>query len=301
MLSLRSHFFRFIAKYIVSPQMNRCSTVDEYRVVFEKFGRLSKPLSDTKTQTIDAGSVPTTHMIVPGTSGDKVLLFLHGGAYNTGSVVTHCGLAVYLSRACGANVFLPDYRLAPEHPFPAALDDIVLVYTWLLEQGYDPRKIAMAGDSSGGGLAIASLVRLRDEGKPIPAAAVCMSPWVDLEGKGETIRTNADSDFCLNIQWISNMAVNYAGENNLGNPLISPLHADLKGLPPLFIQVGTDEILLSDSQRLAERATSAGVDVTLDVWDKMWHVWQTFAPANMPESRNAIKRAGEFICEHFNA
>jgi acetyl esterase/lipase len=190
-----------------------------------------------------------------------------------------------------------EYRLAPEHPFPAAVEDATAAYRWLLASGVRPAGIAIAGDSAGGGLTLATLVALRDAGDPLPAAAVCLSPWVDLEGIGDSMATKAAADPFVRKEMIQFMAQQYLGERSLRTPLAAPLYADLHGLPPLLIQVGTAETLLDDSTRIAERARAAGVSVTLDTWDNMIHVWQLFAPM-LPEGQQAIERIGAFIREH---
>jgi acetyl esterase/lipase len=189
---------------------------------------------------------------------------------------------------------LIEYRLAPEHVFPAALEDALTAYRWLLANGTKPEHIVIGGDSAGGGLAMALLTTLRDKGDPLPAGAVLLSPWTDVAGTGESMTTHAEID-----PWLSSAAFNfvaplYAGAEDIRNPLISPVFADLHGLPPLYIHVGTDEILLNDSTRLAERAKAVGVTAHLQVWEGMWHVFQAFA-YTLPEGQQAIDQIGEFI------
>jgi acetyl esterase/lipase len=185
-----------------------------------------------------------------------------------------------------------DYRLAPEHPFPAALEDCLAAYRWLLGTGISPLDIVIAGDSAGGNLTLTTLLSLRDAGDPLPAAAVCIAPMTDLEGTGESFRTKDDP--ALTAEFALKVARHYAGDHDLRLPLLSPYHGDLRGLPPLLIQVGGDEILLSDATRLADDARAAGVEVHLAVWPKMWHVWHVFAPS-LPEARRAIDDIGAFI------
>jgi monoterpene epsilon-lactone hydrolase len=227
---------------------------------------------------------------------DQVILYLHGGGYVVCSINTHRDLIVRLSRASNMRALAVDYRLAPEHPFPAALEDATCAYHWLLASGYDPAKIIIAGDSAGGGLTLATLISLRDSGDPLPAGAVCLSPWTDLAGTGESMKTKAKKDVILQTIKTKQMANPYAGSHDLKHPLISPLYADLQGLPALLIQVGTDEILLDDSTRLAEKARAAGVDVTLEIWDGMDHVFQAQAII-LPEARRAIEGIGKFMRE----
>jgi acetyl esterase/lipase len=190
-----------------------------------------------------------------------------------------------------------DYRLAPEHPFPAAVEDATAAYRWLVSRGTDPAHIAIAGDSAGGGLTLATLIALRDAGDPLPAAAACLSPWVDLEGVGASMTSKAAVDPFVRKEMIEFMAQQYLGGRDLRTPLAAPLYADLQGLPPLLIQVGTAEVLLDDATRIAERARAAGVEVSLEVWDDMIHVWQLFAPM-LPEGQQAIERIGAFIRAH---
>ena len=192
-----------------------------------------------------------------------------------------------------------EYRLAPENPFPAAVDDAVAAYRWLLSAGLEPGRIVIVGDSAGGGQAIATLVALRDAGEPLPAAAVPVSPWVDLEGLGESMTTKAAVDPFVQPgrRRIEAMARMYVGDGDIRAPLAAPLYADLHGLPPLLVMVGSSETLLDDSTRIAERARVAGVDVTLEIWDDMVHVWTLFAPI-LSEGQQAIDRIGEFIRQH---
>jgi acetyl esterase/lipase len=199
-----------------------------------------------------------------------------------------------LSKAAGSRVLSLNYRMAPEHPFPAAVDDAVAAYKWLLDQGIKPTNIAIAGDSAVGGLALATLVAIRDAGHPVPAAGVGISPWVDMEGTGETMTTRAAVDPVVQKEGLLGMAKLYLGDADPKNPLAAPLHANLAGLPPLLIQVGDHETLLDDSNRIAERARKAGVDVTLKVWDEMPHVWHLFAPI-LPEGQQAIDEIGAFF------
>jgi acetyl esterase/lipase len=222
-----------------------------------------------------------------------VILYLHGGGYMLGSIHTHRELVSRLSRAAGARGLLIDYRLAPEHPFPAAVDDALAAYRFLLSGGIEPRRIAIAGDSAGGGLTLATLLALRDAGDPLPAAGVGLSPWTDLEGLGASAQPGAVDDPLLTLAGLREMAGRYA-PGALRNPLASPVHGSYRGLPPLLLQVGTREILLDDSTRVAERARAAGVDVTLEKWDGLIHVWQLFG-SEIPEARQAVQAIGDFL------
>jgi acetyl esterase/lipase len=250
------------------------------------------PGEDVTATPIDAGGVPAEWVETPGADAGKVVLYLHGGGFVMGSPVTHRKLAGDVSRASGARVLLLDYRLAPEHPTPAATDDGVQAYRWLLEQGIAPGSIAVAGDSAGGGLTVAVLLALRDAGDPMPAAAVCISPWVDMTGEAASITTRAERDPMVSHGDLGRFTDWYlAGADARAS---SPVHADLQGLPPLLIHVGDEEILLDDSVLLAERATAAGVDAKLEVWPEMFHVWHVFA-GRVPESTAAVEQVGAFI------
>ena len=250
--------------------------------------------ADLTTEPVTAGGVPAEWVAAPGAAADRVVLYLHGGAYVLGSVNTHRDLAGRISRAAGARVLNVDYRLAPEHPHPAAVDDATAAYRWLLEADYAAGNLAVAGDSAGGGLTVATLVALRDGKPPLPAAGVCLSPWVDLEGTGESMTTRAAVDPMVQKDPLVRMAKLYLDGQHPRTPLASPLYADLVGLPPLYIQVGTAETLLDDSTRLAERARKAGVDVTLELWDDMIHVFQAFAMI-LPEGQQAVDKIGHYL------
>jgi acetyl esterase/lipase len=204
-----------------------------------------------------------------------------------------------ISRAGQARVLGLNYRLAPEHPFPAAVDDAVAGYRWLLAQGAKPGRIAIAGDSAGGGLTAATLVAIRDAKLPTPGAGVMLSPWVDLEGIGESMTTRSKADPAVQKEGLLSMAAAYLQGKEARTPLAAPLYADLKGLPPLLIQVGDAETLLDDSTRLEARAKSAGVSTKLEVWPEMIHVWQLFA-SFLPEGQEAIEGIGKFVREHTN-
>ena len=225
------------------------------------------------------------------------MYYLHGGGYMMGSIVSHRELASRLARAAKSRVLLIDYRLAPENPFPAAVEDAVTGYRWLLSGGIKPEHIGTAGESAGGGLTTATLVTLRDNGEPLPAAAVCMSPWVDMESNGESMVTRADADPLIDREALLGMARAYLGDREPRMPLASPIYADLTGLPPMLIQVGTSEVLYDDATRLADKAKADGVPVIFEPWEEMVHMWHSFA-AMLPEGQQAINRIGEFVIEH---
>lgn len=223
---------------------------------------------------------------VSGASQDRVLLYLHGGGYCAGSLVTHRTLVAQIAKSFKGRVLAIDYRLAPESMYPAAIDDAVTAYRFLLDQGIKPSHIAIAGDSAGGGLTMATLLALREKKIQLPAAAWPISPWVDLEGRGASMKTKAESDLIVTSDGLHNYAKAYAGSRR-GEPLASPVNASLAGLPPLLIQVGSAEVLLDDSVTLAQKAGAADVDVKLEIWPNMPHVWHIFAPL-LSEARDAI-------------
>jgi acetyl esterase/lipase len=207
-------------------------------------------------------------------------------------------MVMHLCQGAGCRALAVDYRLAPEHPFPAGLEDCLAVYHWLLEDGFSSQDIVIAGDSAGANLTLSTLISLRDAGDPLPAAAVCISPMTDLAGTGESFRTNRDPT--LTTGFALAMVQHYAGGQDLHQPLLSPHYADLRGLPPLLIQVGEVEILLSDATRLAEKARRDGVDISLVVWPNMWHVWHFFVPS-LPEARRAVNAIGDFVRERLRS
>jgi acetyl esterase/lipase len=192
--------------------------------------------------------------------------------------------------------FAINYRLSPENPFPAAIDDAVKGYQYLLQKGYNPKKIFIAGDSAGGGLTVTTLLKLKEENIPLPAAAICIAPWTDMEGKSSSLVTNAKTELLLEPTSIDMWAKAYAGTESLRHPLVSPIHADLSGLPPLYIQVSSSEMLLDDAIRLHEHALACGVDSTLEIWNGLIHVWHvhTF----LPEARQAIRNIAAFAGKH---
>jgi acetyl esterase/lipase len=224
----------------------------------------------------------------------------HGGASHLGSHATLRRLLALISSAAQARVLSAGYRLAPEHPFPAAVHDALTAYRWLLARGTAARQIAIAGNSSGGGLALAALVALRDAGEPMPAAAAVISPWTDMEAAGESRRTRAAADRMITPEGAEEAAGWYLAGQDPRHPYASPVHADLHGLPPVLIHVGDAEILLDDSTRFAARARAAGVDVTLEVWDEMPHCWHTFA-GFLPEADQAIECIGSWLQERIPA
>ena len=272
-------------------------TTEDNRLSYERLVA-SLPLDDDiSTEKVGAGGVAAEWVVAPEAQDGRVLLYFHGGGYVFGSMRTHRIILAHLSRAAQARVLGLDYRLAPEFPFPAPVEDAVAAYRWLISNGTNPKKIVLAGDSAGGGLTIAALVALRYLGEPMPAAGVGISPWTDMEATGESFVTNAEVDPMVTRDGIHNIATTYLAGKDPRSPLASPIYADLTGLPPLLLQVGSIETLLDDTSVLAERAREAGVEVEVDVWDDMPHVWHHFAPI-LPEARQAIQRIAEFMRKH---
>ena len=268
------------------------STPQEMRVLFEQMA--APPEADIKCDPVSASGVKAEWISAPGAVPGRAVLYLHGGGYVVGSIKTHRDLMGRVARAAKARVLGLDYRLAPEDPFPAAVDDSVAAYRWMLQQDLSPSRIAVAGDSAGGGLVVATLVAIRDAKLPMPATGVCLSPWVDLEGIGESMKTRAHADPVVQREGLTQMAAAYLGGKDARTPLAAPLYADLKGLPPLLIQVGDAETLLDDSNRLAQRARAAGVQVKLEVWPEMIHVFQLFA-GFLPEGQQAVDGIGQYL------
>jgi monoterpene epsilon-lactone hydrolase len=289
-----------------SPQLDRVisliparataprKTLEDDRVSYETMLSAMTLEGDIATERVGAGGVPAEWIAAPGANHAVVMLYLHGGGYVLGSMRTHRVMLAHLARASGCKVLGLDYRLAPENPFPAPVDDTLAAYRWLLAHGYDHRRIVLAGDSAGGGLVVAAMVAMRYVGEPLPAAGVCLSPWVDMEATGQSFVTNAASDPSVAKDRILRMAGIYLAGKSPQAPLASPIHADLHGLPPLLVQVGSIETLLDDAKTLTACAQAAGVSVEFEVWDDMPHVWQHFAPI-LPEAQQAIARIGEFV------
>jgi acetyl esterase/lipase len=274
-------------------------TIAETRAGFEQMMTAFVPPlgADVRCEPIDAAGVRAEWIDTPQSERSRVVLWLHGGGYIFGSLATYRELASRVARAARARCLLIDYRLAPEHPFPAAIEDATATYRWLLRQDISPGCIAIAGDSAGGGLTLGTLVALQSAGEPLPAAAVCLSPLTDLEATGASLKTADDPLMVGGPDAVLAMSRAYVQNGSLRDPRASPLHADFEGFPPLLIQVGTREALLDDSRRAAERARAAGVEVNLEVGEGLIHVWPLFAPT-APESIAAIDSLGAFVRRH---
>jgi monoterpene epsilon-lactone hydrolase len=258
------------------------------------FGSCAVPAS---SERVSAGGVDAEWIAGSNARHDKTILYFHGGGFRLGSVSSHREMIGRIAEASGCRVLAINYRLAPEHRFPAALDDAVAAYDWLLSQGVSPENIVVAGDSAGGNLVLASLLSLRERGLPLPAAGVLMSPWTDLAATGESYTSRAEADPIHQRPMILALAKTYLGaDGDPRHPLASPLHADLAGLPALLIQVGDRETVLDDSIMFADEARAAGIAVELQVWDGMIHVFQMFA--ELAEAGRAIDSIAGFIQKH---
>ena len=269
-------------------------TTAERRAQYERAEKVFPTPPDVKVERVNVPAAPAEWLRPPSAVPGRVVLYLHGGGYVIGSPRSHRHLAAAIASAAGASALLLDYRLAPEHPFPAAVEDATAAYRWLLDQAIAPERIVIAGDSAGGGLTVATLLALREARVPLPAGGVCISPWVDLTCSGASYATKAAADPIVRRAGVEEMARAYLGATPPRTPLASPLFADLRGLPPLLIHVGSDEVLLDDAVQLAERAKAAGVDATLEIYDRMIHVWHWFLPM-LDEAQTAVNAIGRFV------
>jgi monoterpene epsilon-lactone hydrolase len=293
MASIQSHLLKYwlrrqnlFGDEVYNPQRSRMQ--------MEQAAGIAKPKRKVQIVPVEAGSVPSEWLIPPGAPDDRAMLYIHGGAWFMGSTHTHRGLVSYLAYESGIRALSINYQLAPENPFPAGLDDCITAYEWLLQGGISAQKIIVAGDSAGGNLTLALLIALRDAGKPLPAGAVALSPATDLAYTGESMKTRAHLDPILPNLGPSNITKDYITNHDPHHPLISPLYADLHGLPPILIHVGDHETLLDDAVRFGERALAAGVDAKTVVWPEMFHVFQIFVPI-LPEARQAVGQIATFI------
>lgn len=286
---------RFFMRGTVKRIFAKTDNAKELRERMAKFAKMMPKLPhEVSVDPVACNDVPCEWVTWAGADETRVVMYLHGGAYVFGGPEEHRDFAWRLSKASGMRVLLVDYRLAPENPFPAAVDDATACYRWLIEQGYGPSSIAIGGDSAGGGLTLATLINLKNLGVPLPNCGILLSPWTDLSGSGDSVDLNARADPMLTPAALHRFAKMYVGQLDVKAPLASPLFADLTALPPLMVMVGSTEILLSDAERLADKIREAGGEVMLEVWPRMPHVWPLFA-ARIPEGREAVDKLGEFI------
>ncbi|HEX3459270.1 MAG TPA: alpha/beta hydrolase [Acidimicrobiales bacterium] len=273
--------------------------IEDQRAAMDAASLGAPPPEGISVETAELGGRPAEWLVPDGVERDTAVLYLHGGGYCSGSLNSHRDLAARIGIASGSAVATLDYRLAPENPFPAAVTDAVAAYRQLMADGIGPDHLAVAGDSAGGGLVVALLLALRSEGIPLPAAAVCLSPWVDLTQSGTSYEELVDRDPMLSQEDLDVLATAYLAGADPRTELASPLLAeDLSGLPPLLIEVGAHEVLLDDATRLAERVTAAGGEATLTVWPEMIHVFQAFPGAILPETDLSVAAIGNFVSGH---
>jgi acetyl esterase/lipase len=273
------------------------ASIESYRKSMDSIIETMPVKEDVAFESVEAGGVPAEWTRVDGTTEDRILLYFHGGGYCVGSPATHRLLVGNLSRASDSLGLSVDYRLAPEHPFPAVLEDALSAYEHLLATGFEPDRIAVAGDSAGGGIVAGLQLRLRESGRPLPAAAVLISPWLDLTNSAETFRSRADADVMLNKENADRFAAWYLDGTDPKTPTASPVFADLAGLPPQLVHVGDAEVLLDDSLTYANKAKAAGVEVTLEVWEDMMHVFPAFE-GFLPQAAESIEKIGKFVRRH---
>ncbi|MFT5394631.1 MAG: monoterpene epsilon-lactone hydrolase [Gammaproteobacteria bacterium] len=292
-----AHGMPAIRDHLASLPSSEGVPVQALRKAYDKAESVFATDPTVRVESVAAGSVPGELLTPPSVHQNRTVLYLHGGGYALGSTRSHRHVAADIATASGARALIIDYRLAPEHPFPAALDDAVTAYRWLLDTGTPANQIAIAGDSAGGGLTAATLLALREQNIALPACAICISPWADLTNSAESYTTRAAVDPMVTKTSIERWTDAYLGELDPKTAFASPALGDLSGLPPILIQVGSAEVLHDDAVLLNERAKQAGTDVTLEVWKDMIHVWHWFGKY-LDEAGQATTRIGEFIRKH---
>lgn len=284
---------KLLAIFAKSPTLGSQS-IEEERANLDEGGARFKVPDDVTLESVDVDGVPGEFLVAPGASDNKVVLYLHGGGYAIGSIKSHRYLMQNISRHSGAKTLGINYRLAPENPFPAALEDSSKAYRWLLAQGYKPENIAIGGDSAGGGLTLATLINLRDKGDPLPAAGVLISPWTDMTGEADSVTSRADSDPMVQPEGLYALGGQYLNGADPKTLLASPIFASMNGLPPLCIHVGGREILYDDAITVANKARHVGVEVELLDEPELFHVWHAFAPM-LEEGQAAVEKIGVFL------
>ena len=298
MSSIRAKIVRSLSSAYVRRVDIADLDINKFRRLWERLGGLLIPAFGVRIETDEINGLHAEWLTPKDRMDGKLLLYLHGGGYVVGGCDMHRQMVSHIARAGRIRTLLPEYRLSPEHKYPDAIDDAVSVYRSLLDMGMKAEDIIFGGDSAGGGLAVATLLALRDADEPMPAAAVLLSPFLDVTGSGDSMQTRRDQDPWFHAEDLPIIADHYCEPHQRSFPMVSPVFANVEGLPPMFIQVGDHEILLSDSERIADECVAAGIDIELEVWPEMWHVFQMFI-GKMPEARQAIDKMGAYIQSRF--
>ena len=298
-ISRRARFIRWLTSRYIHKVDIPNAPVEKMRKRLDQLGRLARKARHVAIEKTEIAGLHAEWYRPESATPGKVLLYMHGGAYALGSCESHRKLVTHIARAANIEAVLFEYRLAPEHPFPAGLDDTLAAYRALLEKGYSADDIFIGGDSAGGGLTMGLLLQLRHAGMDLPRAAVMLSPFLDMTASGESVKTRAQQEPWFHAEDIVVVIRHYCPDQDLNNPLLSPVFANVAGMPPMLIQVGDHEILLSDSTRIADKLAAAGCEVQLEVFPEMWHVFQLFV-GKMPESRAAIQKIGAYIRSHIS-
>lgn len=273
---------------------HQCESIDALRAAWDDIFVVTNNAAPCSSTVVDAGGTAAEWITTANSADERVLVYLHGGGFTLGSVHSHRDLIARLADGCGMRALGINYRRPPEHPFPAALEDVVTAWRWLLGQGIQAQNTAFVGDSAGGGLTMSALVAIRDAGLALPGAAALFSPWTDLTQSGESMTTRAADDPIATVEILNQMAATYLHSADATDWRASPLQADLQGLPPLLVQVGENEILYDDSARLVKRVLAAGGQAELECFDGMCHVFQIFA-SRLPQAQDAIDHACRFV------
>lgn len=297
-MSLQLTLINLLIRWQVKRKFRKNPDVQLLRPLMKQMeARSSKLPQDISVEYLNLGTVPAERLSAPGGRDDAAFLYIHGGGFVAGSPLTHRPLTWRLAKEIGVSVYAIDYRLAPEHCYPAGLDDCVTAYKALLEKGISAKSILVGGDSAGGNLTLALTLRLKAEGLPLPAALICLSPATDMTGGGESQVTNAESDAMFVPEMMGSLMPVYCPGVDERDPFVSPLFGNLEGFPPTLFQAGEDEMLRDDSVRMADALKAAGAEATIEVWPKVWHVWQLNADM-LPEAREAIAHIVRFAKQH---
>lgn len=298
-ISRRARFIRWLTGRYIRRIDIANAPVTKMRKRLDQLGRWARSARHVAIEEKPVAGVRAEWYRPEHAEPGKLLLYLHGGAYSLGSCDSHRKLVTHMAKDGNIETVMPEYRLAPEHPFPAGLDDAVTIYKELLASGYAADDIIISGDSAGGGLSVATMLQLRHQGLPLPGAAILLSPFLDMSASGESTKTRASRDPWFRPDEVEVVVRYYCPNEDVRNPLLSPVFANVAGLPPTLIQVGDDEILLSDSTRFADKLRTAGIEVELEVFPEMWHVFQLFV-GKMPEAKAAIQKIGTYIKSRFS-